>query len=90
MYIFGKQGAQGYQISHSEQSTGQLFQTGQPDQTRPDFNLADLILEQDSMKQNIFTDKMQQNIFPDKIKTERNLLVIHSKTHIFSCPLTAL
>ena len=34
-YIFGKQGVQGYQISHSEQSTGQLF-VGKPDQTRPD------------------------------------------------------
>ena len=43
-YIFGKQGAQGYQISHSDQSTGQLS-VGQPDQTREEFNLADLILE---------------------------------------------
>ena len=43
-YIFGKQGVQGYQISHPDQSTGQLF-VGQPDQTRKDFNLADLILE---------------------------------------------
>ena len=43
-YIFGKQGVQGYQISHPDQSTGQLF-VGQSDQTRKDFNLADLILE---------------------------------------------
>ena len=33
-YIFRKQGVQGYQISYSDQSTGQIF-VGQPDQTRP-------------------------------------------------------
>ena len=53
-YFFGKQGAQGYQILHSDQSTGQLF-VGQPDQPRPDqtrpkktkedLNLADLMIE---------------------------------------------
>ena len=37
-YIFGKQGVQGYQMSHSKQSTGQLF-VGQQDENRPDLIL---------------------------------------------------